>query len=588
MRKTTGLLIILFLMVSVPNVVFGQDNASDAFKTKFPKLGGELKPEAGKTVEPAKVAAYRAEYVRLADGLGEIDKFINKGATKENLTLFDYATLKDLEKNKQLEPLKVIINKNRYDLKVMMKDQTKYGIDSLDALQHISMMMDLVKQKDYVTAYKPWSYLYHYYPISSKNIYIKASKILGYKFKSTIATAKEVKKKYDESNSPEDLAEVKRLLAEKNLWIDTLFMSYDQRIKYYGDAKKKGKGYVLIEKGIAMYKYRKKDTIQTAYKVLGEGMKLEGDNSKISAFQYYFKMSAELFRSKKHEHGADKVVDDYTYVTESLGRLKEKFEKYITRFEKEGKAKKVEKYKKYLKATIDVENAVTSEFLKKPSAAECEHLVPAFTPRYEADSTNVELLNKIAGMLVKQKCTTEPLFERVAVQLYTLEPSANSAFMLAQLYLKKDPIDFAKVAEYYKEAYTQEKDTVKLAKYYYGAAVVANQRGKKGESRTLARKALKYDANMGKAYILIASMYGSTSGCGDAYQSRFVYSAAIDKLNKAISVDPSVKADASKMIGQYRSRLPERAEVFMQGETVGGAKKVGCWIGETTTIRTRD
>ncbi len=586
MRKTTELLIALFFIAASPSMVFGQETAIDAFKAKYPKMGGELKPEEGKKVEPTSIASYRSEYARMKEGIGEIEKSENGGATKENLSIFDYSLLKSLQKKKQLAELKRLLGKSRFDLKVMLKDQTKYGVDSLDALTHISMMMDLVKQKDYETAYKPWSYLFNFYPIASKNVYIKAEKILIAKYKATTKKAKEINKKYKTSKSPDDLAEVKRLLAEKHVWIDTLFMAYDQRIKYYGNAKKKGKGYVLIQKGISMYKYRKKDTLEVAYKVLGEGIDMEQKLSKLTALQYYMKMSSKLFKLKKHD--AAVVVADYTKMSDLLVVIKKDYETRIEKYKKKGKAKKQAKYEKQLKKLLTVEDDVTQEFIQS-GAGKCEHLIPAFTPKYEANPTDLKLLKKISGILVKQKCTDSELFEKVAISLYQQEPSSTSAYMIAQLQLKKEPVDYDKVAKYYKEACDQVKDTAEASKYFYGAAVVANKRGKKSEARKLARKAISFDPKMGKAYLLIGALYGSTSGCGsNAYESSFVNSAAIDKLNKAISVDPSIKSSASKLIGQYRSRLPQKSEVFMQNQKVGAKKKVGCWIGETTVIRTRD
>ena len=55
---------------------------------------------------------------------------------------------------------------------------------------------------------------------------------------------------------------------ERERWIDTLMMVYDNRLKYFAkDSKKYGVGYVLGRKGVDMSKYRP-NNIEETYKIL--------------------------------------------------------------------------------------------------------------------------------------------------------------------------------------------------------------------------------------------------------------------------------------------------------------------------------
>ncbi len=109
------------------------------------------------------------------------------------------------------------------------------------------------------------------------------------------------------------------------------------------------------------------------------------------------------------------------------------------------------------------------------------------------------------------------------------------------------------------------------------------------QARQAAYKALEYNPNNGSAYVLIAQMYASSSQgiFSEAEKRGLVFSAAVDKLLKAKSVDSSVASEANRLINQYSSYYMEKADAFMMGLKDGESVFVPGWIGETTTIRTK-
>ncbi|MEM9824018.1 MAG: hypothetical protein AAF985_23235 [Bacteroidota bacterium] len=44
-------------------------------------------------------------------------------------------------------------------------------------------------------------------------------------------------------------------------------------------------------------------------------------------------------------------------------------------------------------------------------------------------------------------------------------------------------------------------------------------------------------------------------------------------------------AEANKLIGRYRKYMPAKGDIFQRSLTEGASFRVGCWIQETTTIR---
>ena len=108
-------------------------------------------------------------------------------------------------------------------------------------------------------------------------------------------------------------------------------------------------------------------------------------------------------------------------------------------------------------------------------------------------------------------------------------------------------------------------------------------------SRNYARKALEINPNMGKAYIIIGDAYASSSASctEDKLGGKSVFWAAVDKYYKAKQVDPSVAETANEKINKFSSYFPDQETAFFNGINDGTSFSVGCWIGESTTVRTK-
>ena len=112
-------------------------------------------------------------------------------------------------------------------------------------------------------------------------------------------------------------------------------------------------------------------------------------------------------------------------------------------------------------------------------------------------------------------------------------------------------------------------------------------------SRSAAYKAANLDPSSGEPYLIIAGLYAQSAGscCGDTpVLKRVAYWAAVDKAVKARSIDnsPEIQERANKFIGTYSSHFPKKADAFMENIIDGQSYYVGGWIGETTTVRTRN
>jgi tetratricopeptide (TPR) repeat protein len=422
----------------------------------------------------------------------------------------------------------------------------KYGKDSVESVKNLSLFSVYFKQKSYDDALKPWRYCFKEAPAIHLAIYVNGATII-----------KNVVEKNEKNPAMYDA------------YVDTLMMVYDNRIKYFGN-EKNGKGYILGRKGIDLLRYRK-EAVEEAYGYLKESAKLEGAKTEEPVAVTFMQASRQMLTLGKITN-AD-MAENFMMVNENLEKA------LAVEAKEEGKAK--------IKTAISNCEIIFSE----SPAASCESLIEIFTPRYNSNKQNLEMLVKINRLLVKKDCTSSDLFAQVAESRYVIEPSAEAAADLAQVFAKRD--DLTKADEYYKKAVELEQVPEVKAQYLYKLALIAKAEKKYSESRNYAQSAIKLKANWGDPYILIGMLYAETAGsCGsdpDAqiadFQRRAVYWVAVDKLNQAKNADPSVVDVVTPLISRYSGSYPNKEKAFMIGHTAGERYTVGCWIQESTTIR---
>jgi tetratricopeptide (TPR) repeat protein len=221
-------------------------------------------------------------------------------------------------------------------------------------------------------------------------------------------------------------------------------------------------------------------------------------------------------------------------------------------------------------------------------AADCEALLAYYEPKFNEISSDVDALKKMLRALDRQDCTSSELFAAASEKLYELDPSAEAAFNMARLFVKRDEV--AKAKEYYKTAIAAETDKELLAKYYYELALFTFAKEHAySTARDYARKSLENDPNSGRTLILIGDIYaqGAKTYGKDDFEHATVYWLAVDYYQKAKRVDPDIAATANEKINTYRVYFPDKETMFFQGLQNGQSYKLGSWINETTTVRAK-
>ena len=217
---------------------------------------------------------------------------------------------------------------------------------------------------------------------------------------------------------------------------------------------------------------------------------------------------------------------------------------------------------------------------------DCEKITELKQPKFEENRANATWLKSTIQLLQRGGCESKEFYLQCSEELYKLVPSSSAAMSLAKGFGKKG--DNAKATDYYlKGAELAESDDDKYNIYIKLAKLSKNAKSY-AKVRDYARKALAINENSGEAYILIGDAYAaSASSCGSGELGRGgVYLVAVDKYVKARNVDPTVSGDSNAKISKYSGYFPDKETAFFKGINNGDSYRVGCWIGESTTVRT--
>ena len=417
-------------------------------------------------------------------------------------------------------------------------DTDKYGTDPENCKMNLSLYIEFYRQKNYDDAYIPWSIVFRECPKASKNIYIHGPVIVWNKINKAKDPA--IKKKY----------------------ADTLMLTYDQRIKYYGD-----EGSVLGRKGVDFTKLYPEKKLE-ALKIFDQSIQIEGNGSDAAVVSIFLTLATDLVK--------EKAISDEQYI-EYYNKCSDNISSQLT-----------SSPDSILEIKLQSAQDNLDALLVSSGKATCEMVVPIFTKKFNTDKEDIPGLKTIIKLLIRIECTDSKVYAEASEQLHKLEPSSFSAYSLAQLFVKNN--NFTKAASYYLQAIELEKINSKKAQYYYELALVSGTKlGQSSNARSYALKAAEFRRDWGKPYILIGTLYAqSAKDCGDnAFYQSMVYIAAVDKFVQARSVDSSCSEEVGKYIASYSSYYPSKEDVFFNTLKAGDSYSIGCWINETVKIKVR-
>ena len=380
--------------------------------------------------------------------------------------------------------------------------QGKFGADSAECIKYLSYYQEYYKQKNYDDALPSWRKAIKLCPpTASQNMLLNGMTLLG----------REINKTKDAT--------------QRAALIDSLLNLNDIRAQYYPRYAVAA----MNTKGQYMAQFYKDP--ETLYKGLGMIIAANQEETKPSLLLLQLNSAIDLFKNGKL--GAEEVINTYQNAISLIA--------------------KADQSEEVVKTKADIEGLfITSQ------VASCDNLIALFTPRYEADPNNIDLVTNIVKMMGNTEgCQNNDLFLKAVTKMHANEPSAASAYYLYKLHAAKDENTTA--VRYLEEALGfSDLDTQTKANYQLELATFCTKNGMHGKAFDAARKAAELDpSNQGKAYYLIGTIWGSVRCGGNEVERRANYWVAVDYLQKAKAADESLTADCNRLIGSYSVYYPQ-------------------------------
>jgi len=426
----------------------------------------------------------------------------------------------------------------------------KYGIDSIKCITELSLYQESFKQwkkSNYKSAivndFVPhWRWVFMNGPRASENTYVNGLKIMGYY--------------YEKAESD----------AAKSAYIDTLMMIHEARIKYFPNHYKTGKsqvGGLMGKMGVALFNIAP-DRCEKAYNILKESILLEKNNASTASLVYFFRATIKMVKSGKADEGL--IVDTYDQISDFV----------------DYNLKKYKTNPKYLSQWESVKGNIDNTF--EPYAT-CDILINIYGKKYDANPTDVVLLNKITKILKKKKCTKSDLFFKSTEALYKADPTPEAAMLMGKMNIENEA--YSDAVKYYLDAVDMIKDPLEKADVYSDLGKIYYKLDDFVKARSYARKAIALNPADGMSFILIGDLYAaSAEKCGDNELTKKVaYWAAVDKYYQAKKADAELADLVNKRIAIYSKHFPQMDVIFFHDLQEGEFFKVECWINETTTVR---
>lgn len=418
--------------------------------------------------------------------------------------------------------------------------QGKYGADSAECIKYLSYYQEYYKQKNYDEALPNWRQAYKLCPPqASQNLFIHGATLLKRVITQTAKTP--------------DL---------QKAVVDSLITLYDVRANAYP----KNRETALNNKGVDLNNYVKNDP-QRLYNEYTNIISELKENTKPSLFLFNLNSAIELFQNGKLN--AEDIINLYQSSMETLGKVTPA---------NDTEAEQLANIK------TDVESLFAAS-----KVASCDNLIALFTPRFEADPENLDVVGNIVKLMGgTEDCQNNDLFLSAVTNMNKLDPSASSAFYLFKLNSARGNIDDA--IKYMEEAIaSDETDAATDGDYYYQLAAFCFKNGQSSKAFSAAQKAIDLNPSFtGKAYFLMGTIWGSVSCGGNEIERRAPYWVAVDYLQKAKAADPTLTDEANRLIGSYSSYYPQTADAFMYDVTNGQSYTVSCGgMRATTTVRTQ-
>ena len=407
--------------------------------------------------------------------------------------------------------------------------------DKSTAQEKVVLYTDAKKQKNYEAAEPPLQWLLENAPDLNPSIYINGADIY------------------------EELAVKASDDSQKKEYVDQALAMFDKRLEYFGEGNEAD---ILNRKARTAMKilYKDKSQYDKLQEIYTSAMEAGNEN-----LAYYNLVPYMTIAKTQYERGK---IDE-----EGVIEINDKISSIVEKNVSAGGGSAA----KYKEAGENVDKIFASTITVK-----CDYIADKMVPKLQANPDDVDLAKKIIALSLASSCTDQPFFIEAAEATFNQEPNAGLAKTIASRKMANDETEEAN--KWYEKAIELSTDDEQKSEIYTDMASINLKNGNRSQARDYALKAASLSSDQAsKAYKLVGDMYMNSyeqcKGGKDIVEDRAVFLAAYEMYQKAGN---------SAGMSNAKEQFPSKEEVFTYNKKVGDSIKVGCWVGETVTIRTRD
>lgn len=404
--------------------------------------------------------------------------------------------------------------------------------------EKVTLYQDAMNNKQYKQALPPLNWLLRNNPKLNTSIYINGADIFD-----KVASAE---------TDP----------AKKKIYIDSLLLLHDLRIANCGE-----EGPVTNRKALMAAKYYANENGKEAsvLELMDKAFELNGNNI-IDGTIIPYMQTIKINKLKLKNLSDDEVMSRYDKVMSILDAK-------IKLASSKGNQDQVNRYRN-MREEVD-------KILISMVTVNCDFVRNKLGPKFKQNPSDISTAKKIFAFMLQDKCTDDPLWLEAAEAIHKEEKDYGLAKNLGIRYLVME--NYTKANQLFKEALELAPSNSDKADILIYLGAIEAKTGSKPAARELYRQALAADPSKKEAYEKIGDLYyQSFNDCKK--EQNF----ADDRLVYLAAYDMYARAGESKKMAMAKEQFPSKEEIFLVNYQAGQTIRVGCWINETTTIRTRD
>lgn len=416
-------------------------------------------------------------------------------------------------------------------------DWPEDGEQKAKATESLVLLNDNKKSGMFKQAIPPLNWLITNTPALTKNIYIYAADV------------------YD------GLAKKETDAAKKAKYADSLVAIYDLRLQHTPCGEEAS---IVNRKALAAYIYYiNSDKAKDLLKFMDEAFEKNGANIMDGTLIPYMQ-TIQVNYIKEKTLTDEQVIERYDKITEII-------DKKIAEAQAAGKP--IDRYQNY-------QNQVDDIFISLNIPMDCNRIKEKLEPRFRSNPKDVSLAKQIFRQMLLGKCTDDPLWLEAGEVLVEAEPDFAIMKNLGIRYIAQD--NTAKAEEILKRALGVAPDKSDKADVLMLLGQIESKKGNNVAARDYFRQVIAADGRK-EAYEKIGDLYfNSFDACKEEDNQ------ADDRRVFLIAFDYYQKAGESRKMQQAKQQFPSKEELFLKNYQAGAPVRVGCWINEATTWRTRD